>query len=79
MLLKKEYERDKKQFDPAISAKIRKLLYEIEIAAQGHEEGKNVGIKIHSAQIVPFKIIMSILNACTGAGFTNLKFTKYRS
>jgi len=69
-----EHVRDDNQFDPTTSEKVRILINKMVDAATGHEKGKEADVMIDASSNVPFKVVLSILNAGTGAGFNNLKF-----
>jgi biopolymer transport protein ExbD len=72
--LANEHIRDDNQFDPKKSAKVRILINKMVEASSGHAKGKDADVMIDASSNVPFKVVLSILNAGTGAGFKNLKF-----
>jgi biopolymer transport protein ExbD len=69
-----EHKRDDGQFDPKKSSKVRVLINKMVEAANGDEKGKEADVMIDASSNVPFKVVLCILNAGTGAGFPNLKF-----
>ncbi|MBF0196529.1 MAG: biopolymer transporter ExbD [Planctomycetes bacterium] len=74
-LLKAEHDRDAKQFDPAQSQGIRRLIGRMTDAAANAPDGKDTDIMIDASSNVPFKLVLAMLNAGAGAEFPNLKFT----
>lgn len=69
-----EYKRDEEQFNPALSADMRNLISHMVDAAEGAPKKRETDVMIDADSNVPFKIVLSILNAGAGAKFTNLKF-----
>jgi biopolymer transport protein ExbD len=72
--LKEEYRRDELQFHPVHSDEISRLMRRLEHAISGTLYGKKTKLVIDASPKVPFKVVMAILNATTGAGYENVNF-----
>lgn len=72
--LAKEHERDEKQFHPQHSKKLADLINIMVEASKGAPKGLETDVMIDSSSNVPFKVVLAVLNAGTGANFKNLKF-----
>lgn len=72
--LKAEYRRDEIQFHPVHSDEITRLMRRLENAIAGTLKGKKTQLIIDASPKVPFKVVMAILNATSGAGYENVSF-----
>ncbi|MBF0199464.1 MAG: biopolymer transporter ExbD [Planctomycetes bacterium] len=69
-----EHTSDTKQFNPDHAPILLNLMRQMESASFGSFEGKKTPILIDADANVPFKIVIAIMNACTGAKFKNMRF-----
>lgn len=75
-ILEREQKRDHEQFDPKLSPGIRLLISRMDHASHHAIKGKDTNIVIDATMDVPFKVVLAVLNAGTGAGYKNLSFSK---